>query len=164
MAQQKPAVERSHPPDWLMHLGNPFLGWLASRSRGKLGEQILVLHFTGRKTGKSYATPVGYRRVDGRLALVTSSKWRHNFRGGADVKVTVKGETIPARAELLSDPTEVASIYERFVDEIGWEKAGRQLGIRINAGRRPTRQELQEMITSSGTSVVWIDLQTPTPS
>ncbi|MEA2509287.1 MAG: hypothetical protein QOG21_1369 [Actinomycetota bacterium] len=124
-----------------------------------MGEQILVLHFTGRKTGKSYATPVGYHRMDGRLALVSNSGWRLNFRGGADVKVSIKGETIPARAELLSDPVQVAAIYERLIDEIGWEKSGRDLGIRINAGRPPTRRELEDMVAGSGTSVVWIDLR-----
>jgi deazaflavin-dependent oxidoreductase (nitroreductase family) len=135
------------------------MSWLASRRRGKMGEQILVLHFTGRKTGKSYATPVGYHRMDGRLALVSNSGWRLNFRGGADVKVSIKGETIPARAELLSDPVQVAAIYERLIDEIGWEKSGRDLGIRINAGRPPTRRELEDMVAGSGTSVVWIDLR-----
>jgi deazaflavin-dependent oxidoreductase (nitroreductase family) len=142
-----------------MRIGNPFVAWLAGRGRGKIGEQILVLHFTGRRTGKSYSTPVGYHRVDGRLALVTNSGWRHNFRGGADVKVTIKGETIPAHAELLSDPGEVASIHDRLIEEMGWEKSGRDLGIRINAGRPPTRQELEDMVARSGTSVVWIDLQ-----
>jgi deazaflavin-dependent oxidoreductase (nitroreductase family) len=135
------------------------MSWLASRRRGKMGEQILVLHFTGRKTGKSYATPVGYHRMDGRLALVSNSGWRLNFRGGADVKVSIKGETIPARAELLSDPVQVAAIYERLIDEIGWEKSGRDLGIRINAGRPPTRRELEDMVAGSGTSAVWIDLR-----
>jgi deazaflavin-dependent oxidoreductase (nitroreductase family) len=147
-----------------MRLGNPLMARLASRSGGKMGDQILVLHFTGRKTGKSYRTPVGYHRIDGRVAMVTSSKWRHNFRGGADVKVTIKGQTIPARAELMSDPPAVASLYEQFIDEIGWEKAGRQLGIKINVDRRPTRQELEEMIARSGTSIVWVDLEAPKPN
>jgi hypothetical protein len=71
--------------------------------------------------------------------------------------VTIRGETVPARAEMLSEPGAVAALYDRLIGEVDWEKAGRQLGIRINAGRRPTLQELQAMVERSGLSVVWID-------
>ena len=49
-----------------------------------------------------------------------------------------------------------------MIGEIGWEKAGRQLGIKINAGRRPTREELEVMIRKSGLSVEWLDLRDET--
>ena len=139
-----------------MRLINPLTKRFLRRG-GKISERLVILHFTGRKSGREYSTPVGYRTIDGRIALLTNSGWRHNFRGGADVQVTLKGDTIDARARLLSSPAAVAEIYDRLIGELGWQKAGRELGIRINADRRPTLGELEEMIQKSGLSIVWID-------
>lgn len=135
---------------------------MVERGRGKMADRVVVLRFTGRKTGRDFEIPIGHRLIDGRMAILTNSGWRHNFAGGADIVVKRKGQSIPARAELLSDPVEVALIYDRLIGEIGWEKAGRQLGIKINAGRRPTREELEAMIRKSGLSVVWLDLKDET--
>jgi hypothetical protein len=130
---------------------------MVERGRGKMADRLVVLQFTARKTGRAFEIPIGHRVIDGRMAILTNSRWRHNFAGGADIVVKRKGQAIPARAELLDDPDEVALIYNRLIGEIGWEKAGRQLGIKINDGRRPTREELEAMIRKSGLSVVWLD-------
>ena len=87
MASDKPVVERVHPPDGLMRLINPLTKRLLRRG-GRISERLVILHFTGRKSGLQYSTPVGYRTIGGRIALLTNSGWRHNFRGGADVQVT----------------------------------------------------------------------------
>jgi hypothetical protein len=65
MSEQKPAVERVHPPDRLMRLVNPITKRLLKRGRGRLGERVLILHFTGSRTGRKYSTPVGYRSSTG---------------------------------------------------------------------------------------------------
>ncbi|HYN98614.1 MAG TPA: nitroreductase/quinone reductase family protein [Actinomycetota bacterium] len=161
MATDKAPVERVHPPASLMKLVNPLTKRILRRGKGKMVEQALILHFTGRKSGRSYSIPVGFQRIDGRMALLTNSGWRHNFRGGADVRITLAGETAPARAELLSDSGAVAEIYDRLIGEMGWKNAGAQLGIRINVERRPTVEELRDAIKRSGLSIVWIDPVSP---
>ena len=82
-----PPVERTIPPALVTRLGNPVLSWLLSRPRraGKVGQSLLLLHVTGRRTGKVYTTPVAYhRRADGSLLVLTSSGWRVNLRGAPD--------------------------------------------------------------------------------
>ena len=159
MATNRPhPVERVHPPDWLLrYFVNPVLRRVLSKGRGKLGESVLLLRFSGRRSGKLYEIPVGYRTIDGRMALLTSSGWRFNFQGGADVEVTLAGERKRARATLLDDPHQVAAIYGRLIDEVGLSNVNR-LGIKIYVDRIPTREELTDMIERSGLSVVWVDL------
>jgi hypothetical protein len=142
-----------------MRLANPLIRRLVQRARGRQPQQVLVLHFRGRRSGHPYSIPVGYRRIDGRLAILTDGRWRHNFRGGADVQVTLKGRLRRARAEVQSDPLSVACLYDRLLGELGWRRAARQLGMRVNVGRPPTLAELEEMVRRSGLSVVWLDLE-----
>ena len=58
----------------------------------------------------------------------------------------------------MEDPGEVVDGYGELLDDLGWKKAQRQLGIRINVDRPPTSAELHSMIEQSQLSLVWIDL------
>lgn len=116
-----------------------------------------MLEFTGRRTARAYAVPVGYRPVDGRGAVLTSSRWRHNFAGGADATLVRAGRRRRVHAELMDDPAAVAAVYDRLIGETGWRNAGREVALRSNVDRRPTREELQDAVLRSRLSVVWID-------
>lgn len=155
------AVERVHPPRWVIKkLVNPVARRVLLKDRGQMSDNILLLHYRGRRSGTAYDVPVGYRIVNGRVALFTNSGWRHNFEVPLDVEVTIRGERRGARAELLDDPGAVAAIYERLIDEMGLEDASRQLGIKINVDRKPTHEELAGMARESGLSIVWLDVRT----
>ncbi len=158
----RPVVERVHPPDALMRIVNPVMRFLLRRGKpGGLADRVLLLRYRGRRTGRPYQVPVGYRRIDGQLASLTNSGWRINFREERPVELVLRGEAVPARARLTEDPDIVTGIYERVIDEVGVERAGRELGIRINVDRPPTREELEDMIERSGLSVVWYNLERP---
>jgi F420H(2)-dependent quinone reductase len=102
----KSAVERIHPPRWLIrHLVNPIARPLLKRAKGRIGSELLLLRFVGRRTGRRYEIPVGYRSIGGRLALFTNSGWRHNFQGSAPVEITLRGKCRGGRATLLVTPT-----------------------------------------------------------
>ena len=156
----RPAVERVHPPNWLMRIVNPVARAMLRRGAPRgFAQQVVLLHFGGRRSGRAYEVPAGQRMIDGRMAVLTNSGWRANFRGGLDLDVTVHGQRRPAHATLTEDPDQVAAIYEDLLRESGDGKsAGRQLGIRINVDRVPTREELRAMIAESGLSVLTLDL------
>ncbi len=141
-----PAVERTIPPALVTRLGNPLLGWLLSgpRRAARLGDTLLLLHVTGRRTGATYSTPVAYhRQPDSSLVVLTSSGWRVNLRGGdVPVQLTLHGRRVPATAALEEDPDAVAEVYEHLLDEVGLARAGQRLGIRVNVDRAPTHDEL----------------------
>ena len=152
MAREKPPVERRHPPNALMRLINPVVRRLVGR--GRAGDQILLLHYVGRRSGRHFDVPAGYHVIDGVVSVFTNSGWRHNFAGGRNIEVTLRGVRQPAHAVLSDDPDEVAEIYGRLIGELGIDRAGRRLGLRFNVDRAPTFDELRDGIRSSGLSIV----------
>jgi hypothetical protein len=72
MDTSRPPVERRHPPDALMRAVNPLVRWLLER--GRLGNQLLVLHYTGRRTGRRFDVPAGYHSIDGVVSGVDQQR------------------------------------------------------------------------------------------
>lgn len=153
-----PAVERVIPPAAVTAAMNPVLSWLLSGQRrsAKVGQDLLLLHVRGRRSGRVYSTPVAYhRRPGGELLVLTSSGWRVNLRGGPTaVEVTLLGRRRPATAVLEEDPEAVAPVYETLIGELGRARANRRLGIRITVDRAPTRDELVDAVRREHLSVV----------
>jgi len=63
-----------------------------------VSSKIMVLSFTGRKSGKQYATPVSYYREDQQVWCFTHSAWWRNFGTGAVVKLRLKGKVYTGEA------------------------------------------------------------------
>ena len=148
-------VRRSVPPAALVKMGNPLVRMLlGSPLHGVLDDSFLVLHLTGRKTGRRYDILVGYVDLEGRLAVVTIAGWRVNLRGGADVAVTLHGRLRPMHALLDEDSASVAVSYQAMIGRIGWKKAQRQLGISTPGGGAPTLLELEAAARAYGWSVI----------
>jgi hypothetical protein len=158
----RPAVERVRPPRALLRLTNPVVrALLASPLHGLLSGNLMVLRYTGRRTGRRVALPITRRQIDGRLAVVSSSRWRHNFSSGRDAELLVDGEWRATRGTLIADVDRVADAYDGQVAELGWKKAARRLGLRINVDRAPTHAELVAAIRTSGLSLVVFDPALP---
>ncbi len=138
-----------------MRLVNPFTRRMVVR--GRLGEHVLVLHYVGRRSGRSFDVPAGYHDIDGIPSVFTSSPWRHNFAGGGDLHVTLRGRRRPARALLVDDPEQVAAVYERLISAFGRKRATRRLGLRFNVDREPTREELRDAVRRTGLCLVRIE-------
>lgn len=148
-------VKQSVPPAVLVRTGTPLVRMLlGSPLHGVLDGTFLVLHVTGRKTGRRYDIPVGYADMEGKLMVVTVARWRVNLRGGADVEVTLRGRLRPMHALLEEDPAAVAVGYRAMIDRLGWTKAQRQLGISRPGGRSPTAVELKDAAREYGWSVI----------
>jgi deazaflavin-dependent oxidoreductase (nitroreductase family) len=162
--QNRPAVQRVRPPKAPYLVVNRIIRWLLStpgRAKG-IGQQLLLLHVTGRKSGRRLVFPVAYRDAgDGRLLVLTNSPWRVNLRDRPDVAVTLLGRQRPARAQLVEDPDAVAEVYRSLIEAAGHAKAGRRMGIRINVPRTPTHAELADAARRDGLSVVYLDLGAP---
>ena len=85
-------ISRRIPPQRLINLINPLVRALLQLPlHATLDGALLVLHITGRKTGRHYDLPVGYVDLDGQLIVVTQHSWRANLRGGRDIDVTYRG-------------------------------------------------------------------------
>ena len=65
---------------------------------GRFKDQLLILHYVGRRTGRQFDVPAGCHIIDGIPSVLTSSGWRRNFAGGRDIEVTLRGaRDLPTR-------------------------------------------------------------------
>lgn len=112
--------------------GNDFMAWiLRSPFHGMLSNGMMVITVTGRKSGKKYATPVGYYESDGYLWTVTSRDrtWWKNLQGGAEVMLRFRGGDVRAFAEVDLNEESVKARMADFVIHV--PQAARSFGIRV---------------------------------
>lgn len=73
------------------------------------GFQVLLLTTTGRKSGKTYTTPLGRFDHEGGYLIVASNAgqptnpaWYYNLKSNPQVTIQVLDKVMPATAEVLS--------------------------------------------------------------
>lgn len=140
---KRPAVESRLLPAALLRVVNPVLrALLRSPAHRAVSRQVMLLHVTGRKSGRVYVIPVGRHYHDGQLVASAGGAWRRNVAGGADLEVTLDGHQYRAHGELLDDPQVVAEIFGDLLVNVGLSHAIR-LGLKLNVDRAPTTDELR---------------------
>jgi hypothetical protein len=103
-------------PAFLFKIANPLMkALLNSPLHGRMSKDLMVLNWTGRKSGKRFSTPVGYLREGNRLYVFNNSGWWRNFTGaGAPVSLRLQGKTVRGHAQVLTDPAEVQRAVQRM--------------------------------------------------
>ncbi len=72
-----------------------------------LSANLMLISYTGVKSGKSYLQPVSYAR-DGEVLLTPGGgRWTLNLKNGRKVRLRLRGRDVPAHADLVADPAEV---------------------------------------------------------
>ncbi len=137
----RPAME-TKPPKFIMKLGNIFMKRMV---RGKMGESMMLITFTGRKSGKTFTTVIGYTREGNTLTCFTDSPWQKNLVGGAPVTVTIKGKEIKGLATPLSEQDQLKEYVKRHLHS-GDPQAPRRMGLSLPKGYFPTDDELRIML------------------
>ena len=145
MTDQSPAVTVSHPPAAMLRAVNPLLRRLLQTPvMGSMRKAMMVLSFTGRKSGQRYSIPVSAHLIDGDLYALAGAAWRLNFRGGATAEVLHDGTTKTMRGELIEDPPIVAELSRRCAEAYGVKAAQRMMGLKFRDPRIPTTEEFAE--------------------
>lgn len=80
-------------------LGLPF--------RTPLSGQLMLLHYTGRRTGKRYRQPVSYVAEGAALLTPGGGRWKLNLRDGEPITARLRGRLVRLRPELVRDPDQV---------------------------------------------------------
>ena len=101
----------------LNKVGNPFVSFLLqSPLHGLLGAKFMLITVTGRKTGRTFTTPVNYVR-EGDVLTVISRKdrtWWRNLSEPAPVFVRIKGRKRAGMGRVL--PLEGAELIAAVQD------------------------------------------------
>ncbi len=72
-----------------------------------LSKTLMLLHHTGRVTGRHYRQPISFVRDGDTLLTPGGGRWTRNLRSGEPVRLRLRGRTVLATPELVSDPTQV---------------------------------------------------------
>lgn len=133
------------PPAVFERLVNPLVTLLLrSPLHGLASDALLLVTFTGRKSGREYTTPVGYEQRDGTLYVTTQSDrvWWRNLRGGAEVTVRLRGERRRGHAEVIEDDAAVAEYVHGFLERHGVGAASR-IALSLEADEVPDVEALE---------------------
>jgi hypothetical protein len=145
MAEQSYPIVEAHPPAALLRVVNPILSFLLRTPlAGPARKQLMVLSFTGRKTGRPYTIPLSAHLIDNDLYALTGAVWKQNFRGGAAAQVVFDGKTTAMRGELIRDRAVVSDLFLRCAESYGAQRAQRMMGLKFRDQRVPTREEFAE--------------------
>lgn len=144
-------------PPILFRVVNPVMAAiLRSPLHWLVSDSLVLLTFTGRRSGREYTTPVGYRRLDDQLVVFAHSDWWRNLRGGASVTLRLRGEVREARAVPVTDPETVARYLSRLIDKHGVEAATR-IGLSIEGDGVPAAADIERGIED--TVAIELDLE-----
>lgn len=104
---------------------------------------ILLLTFTGRKSGKTYTIPVGYWKRGSAVTLLTKRfrSWWRNFQQPAPVKVHIGGRVYAGEARALTDETAIASLIAPLME--GQTRQAQVWHIRLDPNGKPNLDDVQ---------------------
>jgi deazaflavin-dependent oxidoreductase (nitroreductase family) len=101
---------------WFMkHVFNPIVRWiLTSPLHAIMGKGVLLISFTGRKSGKHFTTPVEYIRAEEEVWIMVGTPekklWWTNLIGGAPVRLCMNGDWQTGQALALQGNGDRAEI------------------------------------------------------
>lgn len=152
------------PPRWLFrYVMNPLMRRLLRTPFGarRIGRVLMLLTFSGRKSGRPYTTPVSYQRVSSdTLRSFTHSPWWRNLEGGVPVEVLIEGRAWRATAEATRDPEELFRNVKAFLQLEGPRNA-RRIGLSLRGDSMPSDEELRAALQVQGLVQVTVRLAAP---
>ena len=81
-----------------------------------VSRSIMLITFTGRKSGKSYTTPISYLRDGDMVTAFTGANWSRNLIDGAPVTLNIKNKEYQGQADVVADDKRaVAESLQNFL-------------------------------------------------
>lgn len=135
MAESKPLVM----PPWLNRLMT-FI--LRSPLHRMVSSKIMLITFTGSKSGQPYTTPVSYMQHDDIITLFTHGKWWKNCQDDAPVRLRIRGKDIAGSAEVVVEDKEAIAraLTEHLRDN---HVDARAYGVTYDADGNPRPDEVR---------------------
>ena len=109
-----------------------------------MSSSLMLITFTGRKSGKVYSTPVRYLRTANSIQCFTSAdtKWWRNLRGGAEVTLTIQGEDRRFYANVIeNDPDKTREALRHYLTVFPQDAAYHD--VKLKADKSPVMADLE---------------------
>ncbi|MFT6327930.1 MAG: hypothetical protein ACJAYK_002934 [Crocinitomicaceae bacterium] len=105
---------------------------------------IVLLKFTGRKSGRALSTPVSYRVVDGSVHCFTDyvNQWWRNLQDVESVELLLKGKSRIGRPIVISkDQVAIAQAFGDFLTAL--PRSARFSDVRLDKDKIPNQQDIE---------------------
>ena len=141
---------------WVRSFLNPMAKLiLRSPLHGVMSRRLLLITFTGRRSGKHYTTPISYVQHGDTLLLGVGGPWWKNLQGGNPVQIRLRGKSIAGRAQAWTDEESMTRAYRTILAENPVQ--ARFMGITAGPDGQPASQSIQQALLRGG-AVVEISL------
>lgn len=133
-------------------IANPFVKLiLRSPLHAWMSAALLLITYRGRKSGKEFTLPVQYVQDGNHIYILPGyaekKTWWRNLKGGADVQVTLKGQTRSGVGILLereADAEEILKGFGLYMRQI--PPSAKIHNVRIEADGQPNPDDLREAV------------------
>lgn len=122
---------------------NPILKWLLrSPFHGLLSSNTMLITVIGRKSGKEITTPVNYVDMGEELLTVSFKRrrWWRNLRGGAPVKLRLRGGDRRAHSVAIENDKGVAEHLDSYFKKV--PQYAKYLHVRLDEHGTPVADDV----------------------
>jgi len=127
---------------------------LRSPVHGMVSKNILLITFSGRKSGKAYTTPVSYSQSGDRVTIFTHAAWWKNLQGEAPVTLHIRGQEVQGLAKpVAEDKQAIASRLAAHLRLVPTD--ARYYSVTFDDQRNPRAEDVEKAVQS----VVMIDVR-----
>jgi deazaflavin-dependent oxidoreductase (nitroreductase family) len=116
---------------------------LRSPAHRMVDKTVLLITFTGRKSGKTYTTPVDYSQDGDQVTIFTHAAWWKNLRNGAPVTLRIRGRELEGLAEAVAeDKGAVAAGLSRHLRKVPSD--AKYYGVTFDEHGSPRAEEVEK--------------------
>jgi deazaflavin-dependent oxidoreductase (nitroreductase family) len=118
---------------------------LRSPLHGMVSSYLTLITFSGRKSGKTYTTPVSYFRQDDLVHIFTHANWWKNLRGGAPVTLRLRGEELCGIAEpIVEDKQAIAEMLSAHLRQSPFD--AKFYNVTYDDAGNPNKEEVEQAV------------------
>jgi deazaflavin-dependent oxidoreductase (nitroreductase family) len=118
---------------------------LRSPVHGMVSKSVLLITFTGRKSGKTYTTPVSYSQTDGQVYIFTHAAWWKNLRSGMPVTLRLGGRDLQGLPEpVAEDKQAIAAGLAAHLRKVPSD--ARYYGVTFDDHTNPRAEEVEKAV------------------
>ncbi len=121
---------------------------LRSPLHGMVSKSVLLITFTGRKSGQTYTTPVSYSQNGDQVRIFTHSTWWKNLKGipgGTPVSLRIRGRELRGLAEpVAEDKQAIAAGLAAHLRQVPSD--ARYYGVTFDEQKNPNADEVMKAV------------------
>ncbi len=110
-----------------------------------ISNQLLLLMYTGRKSGRQVTVPLGYARQGNTIVLLTDHAWYKSLLANPQVSLRIQGKTYTGSAEVIAD--DKAVVEQEMIYFVKQRPGGaRAYGVKMLPSGEPDLETVKQAV------------------